>query len=76
MATSLQEMARQIAEMQQQYEAEKERIRIESMAAIRSLLDSSTISLDDLKTLFPATVRNPNRKKPGRKPKIVTTHAA
>lgn len=71
---TLLDMEKQLAELREKYEAEKGRVRTEAIEGIKLMLGSGTLTQDDLRALLPKA--NPNRRKPGPKPKAVTQEAA
>ena len=67
MTQTLLEMEKQLAELRAKYEAEQARVRTEAIEGITAMLASGTLTHADLRALLPAA--NPNRRKPGPKPK-------
>lgn len=67
MNQTLQEMEKQLAEMRAKYETELARVRTDAIEGIKAMLASGTLTHADLRALLPAP--NPNRRKPGPKPK-------
>jgi DNA-binding protein H-NS len=63
----LKQMEAQLAELQARYRAERERVRGETLEALREMLASGTLSVDDLRALLPAEnsrVRPPKYRDP------------
>lgn len=64
---NLTELEAELAALQERVRAKRAEVREKTMDALRAMLESGTLTVDDLKALLPPP--NPHKRKPGPKPK-------